>query len=178
MAWMKVITDPLGIAGFALALVFSLIGRNHGKNSQWIAPAAYALAAVCVLGGFALAYQRQRVPSPPLIVDPPQKIECWSMQYQTKGGTWRSTLEVPHHGSRKIAAVLKSTTNGKLGMNGRVVHEDGKIIVNYDRPDSPSDHCVAVYTVQGDSGAGVTYCDSNSELTYPSTLEKLASCSQ
>ena len=67
MDWMKVITHPLGIAGFALALVFGVVGRvivqKHRKN-KWIEPAAYVLAAVCVVGGLALAYRRESMTSP------------------------------------------------------------------------------------------------------------------
>lgn len=62
MDWTKVVTDPLGLAGFALALVFGvlspILARKGGRDSRWFVPAAYALAAVCVLGGLALAYQR------------------------------------------------------------------------------------------------------------------------
>jgi apolipoprotein N-acyltransferase len=58
MQWEKVITDPLGIAGFALSLVFTLatrmISQKRKEQNRWLAPAAYALAAVCVIGGFAL----------------------------------------------------------------------------------------------------------------------------
>ena len=65
MHWMKVITNPLGIAGFALALVFGVVSRvvvqKGRKNTQWIVPAAYALAAACVLGGLALAYHRESI---------------------------------------------------------------------------------------------------------------------
>jgi hypothetical protein len=68
MDWMKVITHPLGIAGFALALVFGVVGRvivqKHRKNIQWIVPAAYALAAVCIVGGLALAYRRESMTPP------------------------------------------------------------------------------------------------------------------
>src|ERR1017187_4967591 len=63
MDWMKVIKDPLGIAGFALALVFGVVSRvmvqKRRKNTQWIVLLAYALAAACVVGGLALAYHRQ-----------------------------------------------------------------------------------------------------------------------
>jgi hypothetical protein len=47
MSWIKVVTHPLGIAGFALALVFGVVSRvmaqKRNKNTQWIVPAAYAL---------------------------------------------------------------------------------------------------------------------------------------
>ena len=56
------VTDPLGLAGFALAAVFwvlsQIVTQKGGRDPRWFVPAAYALAAVCVLGGLALAYQR------------------------------------------------------------------------------------------------------------------------
>jgi hypothetical protein len=42
MDWMKVVTNPLGITGFALALVFGVVSRvvvqKRRKNTQWIVP--------------------------------------------------------------------------------------------------------------------------------------------
>ena len=61
--WTKVITEPLGIVGFTMALVFGIVSRvvaqKSRKNGQWIVAASYVLAAVCVLGGLVLAYNRQ-----------------------------------------------------------------------------------------------------------------------
>jgi hypothetical protein len=60
--WTKVVTDPLGLAAFALAIVFSVvstvIAQKHRRDTRWIVPAGFALAAVCVLGGLFIAYQR------------------------------------------------------------------------------------------------------------------------
>jgi hypothetical protein len=57
-----VVTDPLGLAGFALAVVFGIasavIAQKHRRDTRWIVPAGFALAAVCVLGGLFIAYQR------------------------------------------------------------------------------------------------------------------------
>jgi hypothetical protein len=54
MDWTKVVTDPLGLAGFALALVFGTVARKRGAG--WIA--ATLLAAVCIAGGLTIAYRR------------------------------------------------------------------------------------------------------------------------
>jgi hypothetical protein len=51
----KVIADPLGLIGYALALVF---GVSKIKPS-W----KFALAAACVVGGFVLAYEHQSKPT-------------------------------------------------------------------------------------------------------------------
>ena len=68
MDWIKVITDPLGIAGYALALVFGITGRiisQKGKrNAKWVAPTAFAFALVCIIGGLTLAYSRGVTPLP------------------------------------------------------------------------------------------------------------------
>jgi hypothetical protein len=67
MSWTKVVTDPLGIAGFALALVFAVVSRlvrqKSKKHLQWILPVAYTLAAAWIAGGFFLAYQHVSVVS-------------------------------------------------------------------------------------------------------------------
>jgi hypothetical protein len=52
----KIITHPLGLTGYALALVFGLIGKFGPSNRwPWLVPAAVAMALVCVVGGLLLA---------------------------------------------------------------------------------------------------------------------------
>jgi len=66
MNWTKVITDPLGFAGFVLALVSAVVGKviqKRTKSYRWIVPVFYALAAVCVVGGLALAYRHESIPA-------------------------------------------------------------------------------------------------------------------
>lgn len=62
MQWERVITDPLGIAGFALSLVFTLttraISQKRKEQNRWLALAAYTLAVICVVGGLSLAWHR------------------------------------------------------------------------------------------------------------------------
>jgi hypothetical protein len=58
-AWVKVVTDPLGLAGFALFLVFSYLARTKRNDERrWIVRVAIALAAITLTGGFLLAYLR------------------------------------------------------------------------------------------------------------------------
>jgi hypothetical protein len=63
MEWTKVITNPLGLAGFALSLVFGSLSRlqrvRQGTVGRWSAPVAYLLAAGCIVGGLFLAYQQE-----------------------------------------------------------------------------------------------------------------------
>jgi len=52
----KLVTHPLGLAGYALALVFGLIGKlGPSDRWPWLLPAAIALAGVSVVGGLLLA---------------------------------------------------------------------------------------------------------------------------
>lgn len=62
--WIKVITDPMGLAGFALFLVFTFLARK-GKKPAWLAAGAFAMACVALAGGLTLAYFRVRTsPNP------------------------------------------------------------------------------------------------------------------
>jgi hypothetical protein len=61
-SWLKAITDPLGLAGYALSLLFGVVTytvKQRKPRNSWIAPAGFILAAACILGGIGLAYQRQ-----------------------------------------------------------------------------------------------------------------------
>lgn len=81
MDWTKVITDPLGLAGFALALVFGFVART--RKPAWVMPVSIILAAVCIFGSLFLAYERvssekkeagkklEPVAEPPNSRDPP-----------------------------------------------------------------------------------------------------------
>jgi hypothetical protein len=61
--WAKVVTDPLGLAGFALFAVFVYLAKvkRNGKR-RWLSPFAFAMAAVALIGGLVLAYLKVRVP--------------------------------------------------------------------------------------------------------------------
>jgi hypothetical protein len=55
--WAKVVVQPLGLAGFALFLVFGSIARaKSGDQRRWLAPVAVAMACFALIGGLALAY--------------------------------------------------------------------------------------------------------------------------
>jgi hypothetical protein len=58
MNWSEVVTHPLGLVAYALALVFGVVGvRIAARNKPWFFPAAVAMAALVVVGGLFLAYQ-------------------------------------------------------------------------------------------------------------------------
>jgi hypothetical protein len=65
-AWAKVVSEPLGLAGFALFLIFTYLGKvKSGDKRRWISPVAFACAAATLLGGFGLAYIQIAKPVPP-----------------------------------------------------------------------------------------------------------------
>lgn len=55
--WTKVVTDPLGLAGFALFLVFGLVAKTRKSSERrWLTPVAVCLAIAALLGGLTLSY--------------------------------------------------------------------------------------------------------------------------
>jgi hypothetical protein len=56
--WIKVVTHPLGLAAFALFLVFAFLGNNRrSKRPAWLSTVAFGLSAVALVGGLTLAYR-------------------------------------------------------------------------------------------------------------------------
>ena len=56
-SWINVVTTPLGLAGFALFLVFGLLAKmSHTKGKPWFPVAAVAMAFVALIGGIALSW--------------------------------------------------------------------------------------------------------------------------
>jgi hypothetical protein len=57
--WTKVVTDPLGLAGFALFLVFGMVAKaRKSTERRWLAPVAICLAVAALVGGLTLSYVR------------------------------------------------------------------------------------------------------------------------
>lgn len=58
-SWIEVVTDPLGLAGFALFLVFGFLAKTRiGKNKQWIVISAFSMAFVALIGGLVLSWNK------------------------------------------------------------------------------------------------------------------------
>ena len=56
-SWTKVVMQPLGLAGFALFLVFGLIANRKRKAPHnWLFPAALGMAVLALIGGISLSY--------------------------------------------------------------------------------------------------------------------------
>ncbi len=55
--WVKVVTHPLGLAGFALFLAFGSLARaKRTRERRWLATTAMTMAFIALVGGFFLAY--------------------------------------------------------------------------------------------------------------------------
>lgn len=67
MDWTKVITEPLGLAGFALFLVFGVLSRvKRQKELRWMGPVAAGMAILALAVGLTLAYLKasRQAPAP------------------------------------------------------------------------------------------------------------------
>ena len=61
--WIKVVTEPLGLAGFALFLIFGYLAKvKRDDERRWLSPVAFAIAAVALIGCLAIAYVQ--IPKP------------------------------------------------------------------------------------------------------------------
>ena len=66
--WAKVVTNPLGLTGFALFLVFAYLARaKRIDERRWISPIAVAAAVVALVGGLLLAYVQTSKPATPVV---------------------------------------------------------------------------------------------------------------
>jgi hypothetical protein len=71
-AWTKAVTEPLGLAGFALFLVFGVLSRiKRDDERRWLGPLAMAMAVVALTGGLALAYLKSPPQAAPQIIAAP-----------------------------------------------------------------------------------------------------------
>ena len=75
----KLVTHPLGLAGYALACVFAYLEFSK-QGPPWFVILAGALAAVCVVGGIALAWKTAKAAKPA-----PQMPSQPSVRQETRG---------------------------------------------------------------------------------------------
>lgn len=62
--WIKVVTQPMGLVGFALFLVFGYLAKvTRHDERRWLSPAAVGLALIALVGGLLIAYKQ--IPQPP-----------------------------------------------------------------------------------------------------------------
>lgn len=58
--WIDVVTDPLGLVGFALFLVFTFLARHNTRTNDPVRLIFASLAVVAVIGGLALSWLDHR----------------------------------------------------------------------------------------------------------------------
>ena len=73
--WIKVVTEPLGLAGFALFLVFGVLARVKKQDERrWLGPLASGMAVLALVGGLTLAYVKaSQSPTPQAASTPTAK---------------------------------------------------------------------------------------------------------
>lgn len=70
--WTKVVTEPLGLAGFALFLVFGVLSRvKRDDERKWLGPLAMAMAVLALTGGLTLAYLKRPPQAAPQMTPAP-----------------------------------------------------------------------------------------------------------
>src|ERR1035438_3523178 len=80
--WTKVVTDPLGLTGFALFLVFGYLAKvKRNDERRWLSPVAFAIATVALIGGLVVAYVK--VPNLSLQPSKPANLQCRPSSRQT-----------------------------------------------------------------------------------------------
>ncbi len=70
--WTKVVTDPLGLAGFALFLVFGVLSQvKRDEERKWMGPLAMAMAILALTGGLTLTYLKRPLQAAPQVTTAP-----------------------------------------------------------------------------------------------------------
>jgi len=83
--WTKVVTHPLGLAGFVLFLIFGYLARaKRSDERRWLSPVAFSFAAIALVGGLVLAYVQVPKPAAPSLQTskPPAPTQQQSNQVQ------------------------------------------------------------------------------------------------
>ena len=84
--WAKVVTEPLGLAGFALFLVFGVLSRLKAKDERrWLGPLAAAMAVIALAGGLLLAYLKAGTTLQPASTIQPPQTQTNTVQQTTTG---------------------------------------------------------------------------------------------
>ncbi len=85
-AWIKVVTHPLGLAGFALFLAFSITAKKiPARRPAWLTPLFFAMACAALLGGLVLSYRQVNRTVPPPTTVNQQRINQINQQSSGNG---------------------------------------------------------------------------------------------
>jgi hypothetical protein len=58
--WTKVVTDPLGLVGFTLFLLFGAVARlKRDEKRSWVVPVTLGMAVLALASGLTLAFLKQ-----------------------------------------------------------------------------------------------------------------------
>jgi len=96
--WAKVVTNPLGLAGFALFLVFGFLGQvKQNSERRWVSRVAVGLAVVALFSGVGLAYLQVSKSGSPSSVQSVAKADATQQQNgsvnQTGGGAGSNNVQ-------------------------------------------------------------------------------------
>ncbi len=109
-AWTDVVTHPLGLVGFSLFLLFTLLARRR-RDSQWVMAVFLVLATVTLFAGLGFAYMKQQSPEapskPPAVAKkPPQRDQQQTVGddgMQGKGARVSPSVRQETHGAQSPA---------------------------------------------------------------------------
>lgn len=119
-SWIKVVTHPLGLAGFAIFLVFTFLGSTRrSKRPKWLSPVAFGLAAVALVGGLTLAF-RANEPSG----QHPSSQTISSIQQSATGSANSNVAGVTGNVSVRV-----SDSSSLGGSNAALTEEDVLVLV-------------------------------------------------
>ena len=105
--WIDVVTNPLGIAGFALFLVFTFVSRSQRPRERNV---FMVFAAVALLAGLGLAFRDASEPlSPPTVAQPPHPLSIPAPQAEPVSPEARSPEPTPANGGQTAKADRGST---------------------------------------------------------------------
>jgi disulfide bond formation protein DsbB len=66
--WVKVVTEPLGLAGFVLFLVFGYLAKTKRNDERrWLSLVSFAIATLALVGSLAIAYAKVSRSNPPAV---------------------------------------------------------------------------------------------------------------
>lgn len=132
MDFTNVITHPLGLAGFALFLVFGVLSRVGNHPPPWGSRVAVAMAVLALMGGLALAYLQSG--TPPVAQVPSTQPAAPTAPAQVTGTPTKPEAALP--GARPQGASTKVETHG-AGSPGIVGSKTGDINITIEGAKQP-----------------------------------------